>query len=198
MVASRKEGVIKDRHHVSRRGVLRLSVLVAGGSTVAVRAASTAVAADPPLRMFAPKPFPELKFLDAAGRHLSLASFHGKFVLLSIWATWYVPCQKEMATLDRLQVKVGGPHFQIVPVSIDTGGLVPVRDFYNRFKIKHLGIYLDPDGSALQTLNLQTIPAAFLIDPNGKAIGLKSGVAVWDSPRMVEFLTHVMSTKSPT
>ena len=164
-------------------------------------AASSASAADPahpPLKVFAPKAFPALKFLDAAGRHISLASFHGKFVLLTIWATWYIPCQREMATLDRLQAKLGGPHFQIVPVSIDTGGLTPVREFYARFQIRHLGIYLDPDGSAMQILNLQTIPVTFLINPDGKAIGLKSGAAVWDSPRMVRFLTHVMSSKSPT
>ncbi|MEE3502933.1 TlpA disulfide reductase family protein [Acidiphilium acidophilum] len=183
---------------MSRRGVMALSVVVAGTSIVGARAASTAIPAHPPLQSFAPKPFPALKFMDQTGRPLSLASFHGRFVLLSIWATWYVPCQKDMITLDRLQAERGGPHFVIVPVSIDTGGLAPVQDFYARFKIQHLGIYLDPNGSAMQTLNLQTIPAAFLIDPAGEAIGLKSGVATWDSSRMVKFLTHVMSSKSPT
>ena len=164
-------------------------------------AASSASAADPahpPLKVFAPKAFPALKFLDAAGRHISLASFHGKFVLLTIWATWYIPCQKEMATLDQLQAKLGGPHFQIVPVSIDTGGLAPVKEFYARFKIQHFGIFLDPSGSTMEILNLQEIPVSFLINSDGEAIGLRSGTAVWDSPRMVRFLTHVISPKSPT
>lgn len=198
MAAYRIEGETSSRSPTSRRELLGLTLLVAGNAIMASSSASAAVPAHPPFQLFAPKTFPVLRFLDEAGRHISLASFHGKFVLLSIWATWYIPCQKEMATLDRLQAKLGGPHFQVVPVSIDSGGLVPVKEFYTRFKIQHLGIFLDPDGSAMQILNLQTIPAAFLINPNGKAIGLKSGVAVWDRPRMVRFLTHVISSKSST
>ena len=198
MVASQKAGEIRDQRELSRRGIIALSLLVAGRSIAAARAASAAVPAHPPLHLFAPKPFPALNFTDQAGRPLSLASFHGRFVLLSIWATWYVPCQKEMVTLDRLQAELGGPHFKIVPVSIDTGGLAPVQEFYARFKIRHLGIYLDPDGSAMTSLDLQDIPAAFLIDPNGKAIGLRSGTPVWDSTRMVKFLTHVISSNSST
>ncbi|MCU4161618.1 TlpA family protein disulfide reductase [Acidiphilium sp. AL] len=182
----------------SRRELLGLPFLVAGSAIVASGSASAAVPAHPPLQLFAPKTFPALRFLDEAGQHISLASFHGKFVLLSIWATWYIPCQKEIATLDRLQAKLGGPHFQIVPVSIDTGGLAPVKEFYARFKIQHLGIFLDPSGSAMEILNLQEIPVSFLINSDGEAIGLRSGTAVWDSPRMVRFLTHVISSKSPT
>ena len=198
MAAYRQDGEIRSRSPASRRELLGLSLFAAGNAIMASSSASAAIPTHPPLQIFAPKTFPALRFLNEAGRHISLASFHGKFVLLTVWATWYVPCQKEMATLDRLQAKLGGPHFQIVPVSIDTGGLTPVREFYARFQIRHLGIYLDPDGSAMQILNLQTIPVTFLINPDGKAIGLKSGAAVWDSPRMVRFLTHVMSSKSPT
>ena len=194
--ACRPEDGIWSRLPASRRELLGLSLLVTGDAIVTSGSASAAVSTHPPFQLFAPKTFPALRFLDEAGQHISLASFHGKFVLLSIWATWYVPCQKEMATLDRLQAKLGGPHFQVVPVSIDTGGLAPVKEFYARFQIQHLGIYLDPNGSAMQILNLQTIPVTFLIDPDGKAIGLKSGVAVWDSPGMVRFLTHVISSKS--
>ncbi|MCW8309071.1 TlpA family protein disulfide reductase [Acidiphilium sp. PA] len=198
MIANQKEGEVGEERELSRRGAMVLSVLVAGRLIVAAHAASTADPAHPPLQLFAPKPFPALKFMDQAGRHISLASFHGRAVLLCIWATWYVPCQKEMVTLDRLQAKLGGPHFQIVPVSIDTGGLAPVQDFYAQFKIRHLGIFLDPSGSAMEILNLQEIPVSFLIDPDGMEIGLESDAPVWDSPSMVRFLTHVISSKSPT
>ena len=196
--ACRPEDGVWSRLPASRRELLGLPFLIAGSAIVASGSASAAVPAHPPLQLFAPKTFPALRFLDEAGRHISLVSFHGKFVLLSIWATWYIPCQKEMATLDQLQAKLGGPHFQIVPVSIDTGGLAPVKEFYARFKIQHLGIFLDPSGSTMEILNLQEIPISFLIKPDGKAIGLRSGTAVWDSPRMVRFLTHVISSKSPT
>src|SRR3954465_8084595 len=63
---------------------------------------------------------PALSFQDAAGKALTLSDWHGRTVLLNLWATWCVPCRKEMPALDALQVKLGGPRFEVVAVNIDT------------------------------------------------------------------------------
>src|SRR6185436_19665258 len=57
----------------------------------------------------APKALPVLTFKDAAGADKSLADWRGRTVLLNLWATWCVPCRKEMPALEALQAKVGGP-----------------------------------------------------------------------------------------
>src|SRR5438876_1671293 len=46
-----------------------------------------------------PRALPELRFVDGENRALSLADFRGRPVLLNIWATWCVPCRKEMPAL---------------------------------------------------------------------------------------------------
>src|SRR3972149_11802219 len=69
-----------------------------------------------------PRVLPTIRFTDAKERAMTLQDFRGKFVLLNIWATWCVPCRKEMPTLDRLQAKLGGPDFAVVALSIDRGG----------------------------------------------------------------------------
>ena len=53
-------------------------------------------------------------------RASTLADWRGKTVLLNLWATWCVPCRKEMPALDALQAKLGGPEFEVVAVNIDT------------------------------------------------------------------------------
>src|SRR5579872_6831032 len=63
---------------------------------------------------------PVLAFRDADGRPKSLADWHGRTVLLNLWATWCVPCRKEMPALDALQAKLGAPDFEVVSVNIDT------------------------------------------------------------------------------
>ena len=63
---------------------------------------------------------PDLAFQDAAGKPLTLAHWRGRTVLLNLWATWCVPCRKEMPALDALEKKLGGPDFQVVAVNIDT------------------------------------------------------------------------------
>ena len=51
----------------------------------------------------APLKVPDLAFKDASGKALTLADFKGRTVLLNLWATWCVPCRKEMPTLDALR-----------------------------------------------------------------------------------------------
>ncbi len=44
------------------------------------------------------------------GKERTLADWRGKVVLLNLWATWCLPCRKEMPALDRLQARDGlGP-----------------------------------------------------------------------------------------
>jgi thiol-disulfide isomerase/thioredoxin len=67
-----------------------------------------------------PLKVPELAFHDAAGKPVTLAQWRGRTVLLNLWATWCVPCRKEMPALDALAQKLGGPDFEVVAINIDT------------------------------------------------------------------------------
>ena len=141
----------------------------------------------------APKALAAITFEDAQGGQRSLADFHGKVVLLNIWATWCVPCRREMPALDRLQTALGGDGFEVVPVSIDRGMDV-VRKFYAEVGIQKLGMYRDNSGSATRQLGAVGIPTTLLIDRKGREIGRLIGPAEWDSPEVVEFLRCVTSS----
>src|SRR6266702_7514823 len=78
-----------------------------------------------------PRPLANIQFEDESGQPRSLADFKDKVVVLNIWATWCVPCRREMPALDRLQAALGGPDFEVVPVSIDHKGLDVVRRFFD-------------------------------------------------------------------
>jgi hypothetical protein len=58
-----------------------------------------------------PLKLPALAFQDAQGQPLTLEHWRGRTVLLNLWATWCVPCRKEMPALDALQSRLGGPGF---------------------------------------------------------------------------------------
>src|SRR5579875_49515 len=89
-----------------------------------------------------PRPVPELSFIDGDGRVRSLAEFKGRPVLLNIWATWCLPCRKEMPSLDRLQARYEPAQLIVVPVSIDRQGLTAVRKFYDELGLRSIGIFL--------------------------------------------------------
>jgi thiol-disulfide isomerase/thioredoxin len=154
-------------------------------------------AAEPPQKFAvheAPIPVPEIDFEDSTAQPRTLADFRGKVVLLNIWATWCVPCRKEMPTLDRLQAKLGGPDFEVVALSIDRAGPDAVRKFFTEVGIEHLALNIDASSKAMFRLGVFGLPTTLLIDRDGMEVGRLIGPAEWDSPEMVEFIRSRFAT----
>lgn len=133
---------------------------------------------------------------DGDGRALTLADSRGRVVLLNVWATWCVPCREEMPTLDRLQARLGGEDFQVLPLSVDRAGLEPVRRFYEEIGIRHLGQYLAEDLRAMLALGVIGLPTTLLIDREGREIARLVGPAEWDSPEAVAQFETVIARRN--
>jgi thiol-disulfide isomerase/thioredoxin len=128
-----------------------------------------------------PEALPEAKFQDATGRERSLADWHGKVVLLNLWATWCLPCRREMPSLDRLQKQLGSDKFEVVAVSVDRKGLDASRKFLEETKVNGLGLYVDASARLTSTFRVIGLPATLLIDAEGRELGRLLGPAEWDS-----------------
>jgi thiol-disulfide isomerase/thioredoxin len=160
-------------------------------------ASHTGAANPPALSVFdQPRPIPEIRFQDDQGHDLTLADFRGRVVLLNIWATWCVPCRKEMPTLDRLQARLGGKHFLVMALSIDRKGVEAVRAFYQEVGVKNLAIYLDPSGQGSHALAIPGVPTTLLIDGEGREVARKMGEAEWDSAGIVALIERMMHGQS--
>src|SRR5262249_38928262 len=110
-----------------------------------------------------PRAVPEIHFANQEGDELTLADFRGRVVLLNVWATWCVPCRKEMPALERLQARIGGEDFLVIPLSIDREGVAPVKRFYQELGLEKLGIYVDPSGKGSRALAIPGVPTTLLI-----------------------------------
>lgn len=126
-----------------------------------------------------------LAFTREGGVPATLADFGGKTVLLNLWATWCVPCRKEMPALDRLAASEGGSDFAVVPVSIDTQGAEKPKAFLSEIGVKALPLYADPTTKIFSGLKSEAmavgLPTTVLVDGKGCALGVMSGPAEWDS-----------------
>jgi thiol-disulfide isomerase/thioredoxin len=128
---------------------------------------------------------PDLAFHDAAGQPKTLNDWHGRTVLLNLWATWCIPCRKEMPALDALQEKLGGPDFEVVAVNIDTRNLDKPKTWLAAAGVNHLAYYSDSNAKVFQDLKAIGkafgMPTTLLVDPNGCEIASLSGPAEWAS-----------------
>ena len=139
-----------------------------------------------------PLKVPDLAFQDASGKALSLANWRGRTVLLNLWATWCVPCRKEMPALDALQQKLGGSDFQVVAVNIDTRDPDKPKAFLKELGIDKLAYYADPTAKTFQDLKAIGrafgMPTTMLVDRQGCEIGTIAGPAEWASDDAVKLI----------
>ena len=152
------------------------------------------VVAETPLRV------PDLAFRDATGAERHLADWRGRSVLFNLWATWCVPCRKEMPALDALEGKLGGPAFEVVTVNIDTRDPDKPRNWLKEVGIGRFAYYADPSVKVFQDLKVvgraAGMPTTLLIDPLGCEIGTVAGPADWASEDAVKLISAALGRSS--
>ena len=141
-----------------------------------------------------PAVVPELTFVDASGKQYSLSDFRGRAVILNIWATWCVPCRREMPSLDRLQARFDPAKLLVVALTADNAA--QVSRFYDDFGVHALGTYVYTGGGAASQLGLPGVPGTLLIDAEGHEVARKLGPAEWDSEAVVDLLRRRLDLPS--
>jgi thiol-disulfide isomerase/thioredoxin len=140
----------------------------------------------------APLRLPDLAFEDAEGKPRKLSDWRGKTVLLNLWATWCVPCRKEMPALDELQGKLGGKDFEVVAVNIDTRDPDKPRNFLKEANLTRLGFFADQKAKVFQDLKVigraLGMPTSVLVDAQGCEIGTIAGPAEWASDDAIKLI----------
>jgi thiol-disulfide isomerase/thioredoxin len=139
-----------------------------------------------------PRGIPALAFKDADGASRTLADWRGRAVLFNLWATWCVPCRKEMPALDALQARLGGPRFDVVAVNIDTRDPAKPKAWLANAGVNQLAYYADPSAKVFQELKLADrafgMPTTLLVDANGCEVGTLAGPAEWASDDAIKLI----------
>jgi len=141
---------------------------------------------------------PDLAFKDVAGHDRTLKDWRGRTVLVNLWATWCVPCRKEMPALDALQGDLGGANFEVVAVNIDTRDPEKPLAFLKEVGVNHLAYYSDESAKVFQDLKLAGkafgMPTTLIVDRAGCEIGDMAGPAEWASADGVKLVSAAVSS----
>jgi thiol-disulfide isomerase/thioredoxin len=184
------------RPQFSRRSIITAAAGLALTASRSNSARAQITTADLPdagenLSQVMPTTAPHLKFTDAGGKPLSLASYRGSGLVVNIWATWCGPCVAELPTFAEISQTLAKSKILILPISIDLEGRKAVQPFYASHNITTLPILLDPDGNAPQVLNANGIPVTIIINPEGQLVGRLDGSANWNSPGTLTILQNL-------
>jgi thiol-disulfide isomerase/thioredoxin len=141
---------------------------------------------------------PNVAFKDAEGHERTLADWRGRTILLNLWATWCVPCRREMPALDALQKDLGGADFEVVAVNIDTRDPAKPLAFLKEVGVTHLAYYSDQSAKVFQDLKLAGkvfgMPTTLIVDRSRCEIGEMAGPAEWASADGVKLVSAAVGS----
>lgn len=147
-----------------------------------------------------PLKLPDLAFNDAEGQPTKLSNWRGRTVLVNLWATWCVPCRKEMPALNELEQKLGGSDFQVVAINIDTRDAEKPKAFLKDGNLTRLDYFTDSSAKVFQELKgigrALGMPTSVLIDGKGCEIATIAGPAEWASEDAVKLIKAAVTPKA--
>src|SRR3984885_4188523 len=145
----------------------------------------------------APLRLPDLAFEDGDGKPRKLSDWRGRTVLVNLWATWCVPCRKEMPALENLQTKLGGPKFEGVAINIDTRDSEKWKNFLKDAHLTRIGNFNDQKAKVFQDLKsigrALGMPTSVLVDGQGCEIATIAGPAEWASDDALKLITAAVT-----
>lgn len=103
---------------------------------------------------------------DAAGDVVDFSTFKGKYVYIDMWASWCVPCIKEVPYLQELEKELKNTDVIIISVSVDKNEQAWKK------KMQDLGLHgcqlIDKENNLYDALNPKGVPFFVIYDKEGR------------------------------
>lgn len=112
-----------------------------------------------------PSELPAFNIQDIDGNTINLQSFKGKKVFVNLWATWCMPCRREMPSIEQLAQAVDTSKVAFVMISLDNTFDRAIR--FKQMQKLNLPIYY-PVENLPSLFNVRGIPTTFIFNENGK------------------------------
>lgn len=178
---------------LTRFNYLPTSILIAifcALSSISHAQASEAVAYKP---IADNPPAPNLTLPTLNGETVTLESLRGKVVLINFWATWCIPCRKEIPSMQRLWLQLDKSKFHILAIDIGDDETA-INNFLSAFDHPPtFPISLDKESGTLKTWPVKALPTTFIIDQQGRMVYQAIGGLEFDSPASINVIQVLMS-----
>jgi thiol-disulfide isomerase/thioredoxin len=121
-----------------------------------------------------PDPAPDFTLTGLDGKPVTLASAHGKVILLNFWATWCGPCRAEIPDLVELQNKYRD-RLQILGLVVDDDDQDAIKEFVEKFGINY-PVAITPDSVRIQYGGIAALPTSFVLNSEGRIVQKHEGL----------------------
>ena len=135
-----------------------------------------------------PKVIKELKFKDINLQEVDLTNKKGNIMIINFWASWCLPCKREMPSLEKLSNTF--PEIKIYAINMEQPNKLRARDFFRSIGVASLDIYFDPKFELVKQFKMRGLPTSILIDKNGKEFGRVIGEIDFTDKEFIKLLKN--------
>ena len=119
----------------------------------------------------------------------------GRKTLINIWATWCIPCAKEMPELQRIRSKLAARGIDIVGMNVDTEKGVNIRRYLTEKNVTYPNVIGGVTAiESIYATDELSVPLSILVDDKGTIIDLIPG---WSAETRKKFDQMVGESPSP-
>ena len=137
-----------------------------------------------------PKPISSLVFEDFSGNQINLKDYRGKLVIVNFWATWCLPCKKEMPSLDSLSQNNKFKNLQVFAVNMEKPNMKKTKKFFKNLNIQQLEIFFDSNLNFVKEFKLRGVPTTIFINKKGEEFARAIGEVDFQNKKFVKWLSN--------
>ena len=135
-----------------------------------------------------PVMFPNKSILDQNGNNITFKfneNLQKDGYVINFWATWCVPCKKELPDLSLLNSKVAKHDIEVLTISIDQKNIKDQIEFLSKNGASGLKHFFDKKMHLYKSLKLRGIPTTIFVNSSGQVISIQEGIIKWGDNKVV-------------
>lgn len=113
------------------------------------------------------QPAPSFALPDLDGRRVALADYRGRPAIVNFWATWCVPCRKEMPDLEAAARRYREQGLVVLAINVQEEP-ERVRAFLDELQLRELVPLLDANAAVVTRYQIVALPSTFFVDRRGQ------------------------------
>ena len=140
--------------------------------------------------------FPTIKVMDNNEKHVILKfnqELKKKGYIINFWATWCVPCKKELPDLSLLKSKIKKYNIDVFTISIDKKDIKDQLKFLSNNSASNLEHFFDKEMKIFKALKLRGIPTTIIIDQNGYIVSKHEGILKWGKDEIINKINSLFN-----